>query len=101
MFGLTVRMENRGCTKILLKLQNVTFVKVTVSFGLEMKNLLIFMRRDLVMLVIFILCLEGLRTVVMVCYNLQRTPSLKKIHFSILSFVHVFVIMSPITQSSC
>ncbi|KEH21608.1 transmembrane protein, putative [Medicago truncatula] len=54
MFGLTVRMENRGCTKILLK-----------SFGLEMKNLLIFMRRDLVMLVIFILCLEGLRTVVM------------------------------------
>lgn len=38
------------------------------NFGLEMKNLLICMRRDLVMLVMFILSSEGLTTAVMVCF---------------------------------
>jgi len=70
-----------------------------ICWWVEMKNLLICMRRDLVMLVTFILSLKGLTTVVVVCYT--HTPSFEKIHFSVLRFVHVFVFLSPITQNSC
>lgn len=49
------------------------------SFGLEMKNLLICMRRDLVMLVMLVSSLEGLTTVEMVytfSFNFAKMPLL-------------------------